>query len=107
MWFSGEGGGRDSGESLNGFGDVLNSGLTKQVCQGTPGLTVGRKDSVHTVPIPISVDLRRTEVSGWNLQNFILELWRNTALLFLRPLCHKEGSFGKNDTKAGSLILPF
>lgn len=44
VWFSGGGGGGDSGESLKGFGDVLNSGLAKQICQGTPGLTVGRKD---------------------------------------------------------------
>lgn len=80
MWFSGEGGGRDSGESLKGFGNVLNSGLAKQICQGTPRLTVGKKDSVRTVPVPISVGLWRPEVSGWNLQNFILELWRNTAL---------------------------
>lgn len=50
--------------------------------------------------------LWRPELSGWNLQNFILELWGKTALLFLRPLCHKEGSFGKHDTKAESLIPP-
>lgn len=32
-----EGGGRDSGESLKGFGDVLNSGLAKQICQQNSG----------------------------------------------------------------------
>lgn len=46
MWFSGEGGGRDLGESLKGFGEVLKSGLAKQICQGTPQLTVGKEDSV-------------------------------------------------------------
>lgn len=66
---------------------------------------VGRKDNVCTIPIATSADVWRPEASSWTLQIFILELWRNPTLLLFRPLCHKEGSFGKHDAEAGSLTL--
>lgn len=67
--------------------------------------TEEREDNVHTIPIPISEDLWRPEVSSWTVHNFILELWRN-PILFISVLCViRKVVLGKHDTEAGSLIL--